>query len=304
MPVWTVWVVAWHGCSCQPDLPSNSSSDSSSTATTAATGDTAPEARCAAPEAEPNGSTAEATGLPLERWACGGLEELADADWWSFAHDEDGWLKLEVDAANGSVANLTLLVTPQFASWSAKRNDDPESEDVTLLFPAPAGDYWLSVQDQLGNGGERFGYDLLVSEAKPPVEWTAIEAEPNDGLVDALPLASGDVAFGVLSSESPLPDFDYYVVLVPAGPHVVRVDMDAFERGSSALADVVVRDQAGVERKTIPHNGNVEATVRDAAGTYLSDGSEVLYLQVVNGDDFLSESPAHWYAMTVTLEAP
>lgn len=302
MPAWTVWLVGWQGCTCRPDLsdPSNPSDTSSST-TSDTTADTGPAPLCAAPEAEPNGSTDEANALPLEVWACGSFGAENDGDYWSFSHVEDGWLKVEVDAANGSVADPMVFLTPAEGGWAVQREDDLGASDLTLVFLAPAGDYSVFVAEQGGAGGDRFGYDLLVSEAKPPVEWTAIETEPNDTALEAIPIAVGAEIYGTLEKEGPLPDFDYYVIAVPAGPHVLGIDVDAFEASSSADVDIVIRNQSLEQVRQIS-GGGTDQTPKDPLGDYLSDGAEVLYIQVVNGDAYQSESPAHWYVLRVSLE--
>jgi hypothetical protein len=294
------------GCSCgrpgpQPPDPSTSGT----TGSTAETADTAAQPPCATPEAEPNDDGATANVLPLERWACGLVDDAGDADWWTFDHDDEGWLQVEVDAADGSFADMTFILEPAAGGWSASRDDDSEAADTTLLFPAPAGGYSLRTREQTASGGERYGYELLVSEAKPPVEWTRTEVEPNGTGPTALPIFSGDAVFGEMFSDSPVPDFDYFVIAVPAGPHTVTVDVDAFDHQSAQDVDVQIRDADLAELKLIKTGGT--GALLDPLGAYSSSGSEFLYFQVLQheADDVPVPrgSPAHWYVLTVTVEA-
>lgn len=293
-------------CSCgRPGPLPTDPSTSGTTGSTGETADTAVPPPCATPEVEPNDDDATANVLPLERWACGAVDDAGDADWWTFVHEDDGWLQVEVDAADGSVADMSFILEPAAGGWSASRDDDSEDVDTTLLFPAPPGGYVLRTREETASGGDRYGYELLVSEAKPPVEWTRAEVEPNDTGPEALPIFTGEAVFGEMFSDSPLPDFDYYVIAVPAGPHTVTVDVDAFDHQSAADVDVQIRDADLAELKLIKTGGT--GALFDPLGTYSSTGSEFLYFQVLQhkegAEPIPKGSPAHWYVLTVTVEA-
>jgi hypothetical protein len=299
MPLFSLWLAAY-GCSCSPALsPSTDESTSASTGSTSETADSAPPALCASPEVEPNDQPDVATPLTLEQWGCGLIAEAFDPDHWVFTLQHDAWLKIEIDAANGSIADLTFLLDPLFDTWAAYRPNNAESVDTTLIFPAPAGDYDLLVTEETLSGGERYGYDVLVSEAKPAAEWSSVEVEPNDAATSANPIASGAAVFGTFQGNGALEDFDYYVLLVPAGKHTVHIDVDAFDVYSSADVQVLIKNEELVTVQTV--SGDPSGEALDPLGTYESAGSEVLYIQVL--DQQGAESPARWYVLNLSLEA-
>jgi len=170
-------------CSCQPQIPDPGDTthhDTSTDTATNHTGDTGPVKPCDVPEVEPNDSIDTPNALPMEKQGCGLIGQAGDPDYWSFTMPHDSWLEVKVNHSNGSIADMSFLLEPSDHAWVALRPNDPESLDSTLIFPASAGDYKLGVSEQTGKGGDRYGYDVLVSEAKPPVEFTRTETEPDD----------------------------------------------------------------------------------------------------------------------------
>ena len=306
------------GCSCRelPPTPPEDTEDPEETAHTAAhTADSAPQGPCPQPEAEPNDGLDEAQPLLLEREACGAFDPAGDRDSFSFLLDDDAWIQVELHAAEGSIADPALLVTPEDGGWAAVRSGDPESLDVTLRFPAPAGSYVATGSEQSLLGGARYGYRLLASESKPPVDWTRSEAEPNDDHASAEPLSSDEAVFGTMSGNDALPDFDWYRLVVPAGKHSVSFALEAFDEGSAADLTVQLWDAAleglpsGCRAACPPGSptcvpcafeGGIPGVELDPFGTYESEGNEVVWLQVLEAGN--REGPAAWYVLTVHVE--
>lgn len=302
------------GCSCRPKIPPPTDppdTDSETTAETGNTADTAPLPVCRWPEIEPNSVTTP-TALALEQQACGAIDAPLDLDVWSFSH-EGTWLQIELDAADNAFTDPTFTLEPVDGSWAASRADDPESVNATLRFLAPAGDYRLTVADQDFNGGERYGYDLLVSEAKPPAEWNHTEVEPNDNFAAAEVVSGGDRIYGTIDNDSAFQDVDFYVLSVPAGKHTLGIDIDAFDGGSSANLTVYLYDAAfeklppGCEDpcneptcEPCAMKGGVAGVELDPIGEYDSPGSEIVYVHVLEASD--QESPANWYVLALDLE--
>lgn len=318
MLTWLCWWLA--GCKGCVQLPPTDD-DTQETQDTAHTA--APESahsailqgECAVLDAEPNDAFADAQPLPLETLACGHLDPVGDRDYYEFELEDAGWLSVELVAGDGSIMNPAVLVTPDGGGWAAGRNDDPESLDVHLRFPAPAGVYQAAISEQTFLGGERYGYELLVSEAKPPVDWTRSEVEPNDSTLLGEVLQSGDVVFGTTDGNGPLPDFDWYQVIVPAGKHTVSFSIVAFDEGSPADLTINLWSEAlealpeGCHEACAPNSpacvecafeGGVAGLELDPFGAYASDGNELLWIQVSEAAG--REGPANWYTLTVTVE--
>lgn len=317
LPLAVGMALVWAGCQCRPSPPPRTDPDTDppqTTAETGNTGDTGPTPPCDIPEIEPNNSVNEPTALVLERRACGIIDAPLDLDVWSFSH-EGSWLEVELDAAENAFTDPTFVLTPVGDVWAASRADDPESVNATLRFLAPAGDYKLAVSDQDFNGGERYGYDLLVSEAKPPVEWNRTEVEGNDIFDQAETVVGGDRIYGTMDNDPPVPDLDFYVITVPAGKHTLKIDIDAYDGGSSANLTVYLYDQAFDKLPTgckdpcpasddtctpCALKGGVVGLELDPFGEYDSPGSEIVYIQVLEATD--QEGPANWYVLSIDLE--
>jgi hypothetical protein len=295
------------GCTCRPTLPPpppEETDEPEETGETGETGDTAPPPPCAVPEIEANDDPASATELPTEQQGCGGFAEGGDFDWWAFAVDDSGWLAVELEAGPGSISDVSLLVLPietdEGNAWAAARANDQGATDAHLLFPAPAGTYTINVSEEQLKSGDRYLYELLVSEAKAPVTWNLDEVEPNDTQGTAQLLLDGDAVLARAGSPT---DFDWYQVAVPAGKHVVTVDVDAYPEGSIGDFVFVLWGPGGTDA---PGCGNACEIRREAPGLidprteYDSSGDETLWIQVLeNSGQF---GPAAWYRLSVLVE--
>lgn len=305
------------GCHCRPDLPDppDHTDETDTPPHSAQTGDTAVAGPCEVPEIEPNETPATAVPLPMELHACGTFEPAGDLDLWRFELDQDSWLLTRLQASDGSIADPTLLLAAVGDTWAAARSNDPESLDVTLVFPAPAGTYQLTASEEMFRGGERYGYDLVVSETKPPVSWTRTETEPNDAQASAQTVADGDVVFGTMSGNGALPDYDWYEIAIPPGKHTLKLDITAYDEGSSANLTLYLFDDQlhylpeGC-RDGCPANdlgcvecaieGGIRGVELDPHGEYVSPGGEVVWIQVL--ENVSREGPANWYVLEIGLE--
>lgn len=316
LPVVVVLAGYGGGCSCQPTIPTPPPPPSEDTSQeSATTGDTGPEKPCYSPEEEPNDSLDAPNALVMEQRGCGLIDPAADFDYWSFTLEDDAWLAVKVAADNGSIADLTFLLSPSDGGWIASRSDNPESLDATLVFPAPAGTYALSVSEQDFNGGARYGYTALVSEAKPPVEFTSVESEPNDDEGAAPAVASGDRIYGTMSGNGANSDLDWYQITIPAGKHTLSIDVDAFDVYSAADLTVYLWDDElnklplGCKESCGPADpgcipcameGGLTGVELDPLGTYESDGAEVVWIEVLEA--LGREGPAMWYVLSIGVE--
>lgn len=291
----------WEGCQCQPSLPpppdGTTDPPDPPTGTTALTADTAPPPPCATPEVEPNNSEVEAVPMVLEQRACGVIGEPFDVDYYSFELDDDGWILVELEGDDGSIADMSLFLGND--DWVVIKNDDVESTDASVVFQAPAGPYFVSANEQFFRGGERYSYRLLVSEAKAPVEWTSTETEPNDSSAASEILGDGDAVFGTMDGNGALEDFDWYRIGIPDGKTDLHIDIDAYDFGSGANLTAIVWSEELETLETI-NGGAVAGTQLDPDGIYSSPGDEIVYVQILEASG--NESPAGWYVLNITLE--
>ncbi len=295
-------VLAGVGCAGSLPAPPDDDDSPETTADTATpTTDTGPAGPCRVVEAEPNNSPDEATPLIVEQRACGRLD--GEPDVYAFTLDDDGWVEFEVAAADGSIADVSMrLSNPEFVVVSDKAYD---TDDVRLAFQAPAGDYTLAVNEEDGNGGERYAYEVLVSEIKAPVSWTTVEVEGNDDFATAQPLGDGDAVFGVMERDV-LPDEDWYRVDVQSGRHDVRFDVNGREEGSGANLTGFLYDE-DLELIQTVRGGPGPAPAPDPDVTYASSGGEVLFFKLeqaqTEGEPLADEGRHRWYVLDVTVEA-
>lgn len=293
--------LVWTGCQCTPTLPPVPPDDGTPpqppTGTTALTADTAAPPPCATPEVEPNNAEAEAVPMVLEQRACGVIDEPFDIDYFSFELDDDGWILVELEGDDGSIADMSLFLGND--DWLIIKNDDVESTDASVIFQAPAGPYFLSANEQGFRGGERYGYRLLVSEAKAPVDWLSTEAEPNDNDDQSMVLGDGDSVYGTMEGNGALEDFDWYRVAIPDGKTDLYIDVDAYDFGSGANLTVIIWSEDLQVLETI-NGGVVAGTQLDPDGVYSSPGDELVYVQVLESGGL--ESPANWYVLNIALE--
>jgi hypothetical protein len=296
-------------CSCrEPELPGddNTDTDPQSTADTATTptADTGPEPLCDAPEVEPNDTINEPTDLPMDRLGCGGFDEEGDFDHWRFSLNDDGWLAVRVEANDGSLANVAVILSGNETDVAASRDQNEEDEDVHLLLPVPADDYIVNVREEAGKAGERYTYEILASVAKEPeffdedgayIDWF-FEAEPNDDPALAPDLRNGDAILGFSDVQF---DVDYYAVAVPPGRHELIFEVQAYAKGSAGDFVLTLFDSElnELKRRAV---GQLDYE-RDPYLHYFADGDELLYIQVRDEDSRGNE--AMWYLLTTSIEA-
>ncbi|NCG18364.1 MAG: hypothetical protein GWP91_05035 [Rhodobacterales bacterium] len=302
-------LAALGGCSCQPGLPPDPNDDTSKEDTSVTTTeDTAPAPPCDAPEVEPNGSADEASSLPLEQIGCGVFEAPGDFDVFVTEVAEEGWLSFSTVATKlGSFADMQIVVSPSNGA-AVDRRDDPNVKDASLLFPAPAGTYIIQLIEQSFQGGDNYHYEVVVSRAKAPVDWSASEIEPNNDLASAYSVGDGDALFGGMSSNT---DSDWYRIDVPAGKHTLTATVDAFNFGSGGNFSLFLFDDAlgslpeGCESAGVPpvnclFTGPLEGFGYDPGLTYESLGDEVLYVKI-SDEEFKFGDPV-WYVIRFSLE--
>lgn len=294
---WTLALLLIAGCrgcdGCGADLPDTSDTDDTEDTDT----DTDTEAaRCEVPEAEPNDAFAQATPIALEEEGCGDISRPFDLDNWTFTTDMPMWLGVYVEAAGvGSFADVAVVLDDGEGGVTEAR-DSQASEDVALVIPVEAGTWNLLVTDQQTLGGEQgYYYDLLVTEDKEPVEWTAEEAESNDDLVDAHVLADEDRVFGTIA---PRFDDDWYRVDVPTGPHTVTVWIEAYAWGSPANLVMELYGDAGALQDTVWDGEN--GWEKDPWASFDSDGDESWTFRLEEQDD--RGGSTYWYVLGVDVK--
>ncbi|MCK6506422.1 hypothetical protein L6R53_24120 [Myxococcota bacterium] len=196
--------------------------------------DTGPAAACDVPEVEPNHPYDNAQALPMEQWACGAFGEEDDgAEIFLFENEEPGWLRIWARAYEiGSLADITLSVTSTESPYAASRLSNPDSTDVMIVFPVDDEvELYATLNEQYGRGGEAYGWNLMASQVKAPLEWTVEEQASNDSAASAQVVVDGDRVFGKMNSTT---DYDWYALELPEGRSDIVVDIEAWKYGSPA----------------------------------------------------------------------
>ena len=288
---------------CIRDSPEPSPETTGDTSV-ASTGDTGPIAACAAPEVEPNDTFQTPSFLPLDQVGCGGFEAEGDFDHWEFVVDQPTWVTVRAYADASSTANVAVLMTSSSGRIAAGRDGDFEAQDVTLLFPAEPDRYTVNVREETTQAGERYTYEVVATIDKSPIffdddghilDWVE-ETEPNDDAFEAIPLRNGDAILG--GSDVPS-DADWYTVTVPPGRHTLTFDVQAYLAGSAGDYRLTLLDENLEIITTNDHEGPI--TARDPRLTYRSEGSELLYLLVL--EEAGLGNPAVWYLLDTRVEA-
>jgi hypothetical protein len=286
------------GCSgCGPDLPTDLPVDSSDSDTD--TGDSAidtePQPPCDVPEVEPNDAFDAGTPLPLELTGCGVFDEGIDLDRWDVDFPNTAWLGLHVDAyAIGSSSDPTLTLTSDDGQV-AQVGGETFGEDIHLVFPSLPDTYRLLLTDQNATGGEDYLYEILATHTKAPVVWNLLEDEPNDSRTEPQDLFDGDDVFGMIESSS---DRDWYRITVPSGPHVVTLDVDAYEYGAAANFRLVMYDES--ETEIGDYFAGENAWDPDPLAERTSTGDEVWYVRIREQNNRAGR--AYWYLLKVSVE--
>lgn len=244
---------------CHPGLPSGdkpstdgTDDDPATTDTDVLPDDTDPAPPCALPEAEPNNDAGSANPLPLEVQACGSFSSAPDADFWSFATTEEGWLAVDLDGYRlGSLAHLSMTLSST-SGLSVGLNYWQDIPEVHFKMPVGADAFTVFVRQQVGagggaGGGEDFFYEIMASSVKPPVSWDVDEvanetAAGAQSLSVGLTPADGVAVFGALSDAQ---DQDWFLIEVPIGRHAVVLDVDAAEFGSAGNFELQRADAGG-----------------------------------------------------------
>lgn len=226
--------------------------------TDVAQADTDPAPPCAQPEVEPNNDAASANTIPLEVQGCGTFTSAPDADFWTFATTEDGWLAVDVDAYRlGSEAHLSMTLSST-SGVNVGVNHWQDLPEVHFKMPVGPDAFTTFIRQTVGDGGgagggDSFFYEFMASSTKAPLSWDVDEA-PNETAAAAQSLSAGLTApfevsvFGTLSDAR---DQDWYAVDVPVGRYSVVFDVDAHEFGSAGDFSLQRVDAVGSVVQTV-----------------------------------------------------
>ena len=291
-------------CKCTPELNNNNNNTNKPTNDSSTLTDSVPAPACVAPEIEPNNSVSEATELPLEQLGCGVIAEQGDIDFFVANVTEEGWISIATAAKSiASNADLQMVVTPPEGS-AAIRADDEGTTDATLLFPGSPGEWEVQLSEQNFNGGDAYWYQVAVSSAKAPVEWTKAEVEPNDDLPYATEVIHGDVVFGDMDENL---DGDWFRIDVPPGKHELEVEVTAYAEGSAGDFVLFLSDAASnllplgcIPQTTCAKRGNpLDPALHDPVFSWSSDGNEQLFVKI-SEENFQWGKPS-WYVISFSL---
>lgn len=283
---------------CRPDVDPDVDTDSDRPAdsdppdTDTDTGEAPP---CDWPESEPQ-SFEDPDETRLEELACGEWGSAADLDFWFVDLPKPMWLTVRVDARSiGSLGDPAVALTAADGTSIARSEYDDGDEDVQLRFPATAGRWSILVSnEQPGGGDEGYHYELLVGQAKEPVDWDDDEVEPNDAWSSAQLLPIGTRVYGDVEDG----DGDWFRVRVPVDKHTLRFAVDAYAYGSPGDFSLELRDAAG-EVVASASAGEL-GWEHDPVITYTSTGDEDLIVGVAEQLDH--EGAPFWYVLEIAEE--
>ena len=111
-----------------------------------------------------------------------------------------------------------------------------------------------------------------------------------------------------------LGDADFFSIVIPAGPHALLFDIEAYDVGSSADLTIYLYDPdmtplplgckancAGDPSCTpCAFRGGISGVELDPFGEYESFGAEIVLIHVKEAGD--KRSPANWYTLSIGLE--
>lgn len=265
--------------------------------------DTSPEPPCDAPEAEPNGSIAEANQLALETRACGIFDNEFDLDFFHFSLVEQSWLNIRVEAFQlGSRADVTMALSSADSDIETAISGWNGTPDIFVKVPSGAASFDAIVRQSLGDGGgagagDDFFYELIVSSSKPPF-LDYLDELDNGSLADAHFLMSAPSEAMILGDVDEPTDQDWYEVVIPSGRHTLTLDVEAHEYGSSGNFALELYDASGTRfrARTVGEIG-WEA---DPWLEHDSLGDETIYVRVL--EEYAHDGPAYWYYLRATLE--
>lgn len=274
------------------------------TADTADTGpiDTGPPAACPQPEVEPNDSRSSPQAVVMEKWICGDIALAADQDVFTTPGPAyDAWVRVQVRAADiGSFANLSLSFYDDDEDYTAYGIFQPESTDPMLIVPVKGGLTWFAaLNDQYGSYGDNNHWQMLISEEKPPIEWTTEEIEDNNGYTTGTPIESGDRVWAVLDTPFGA-DQDWFQITIPDDglSYTVHLRTDAWNYGSPSNMFLELYDPE-LNRKKAKDNGAYSYDL-DAAIDYTVSTPGTWYVRAKSSVDAVG--PLYWYVLDYELE--
>ena len=293
-----------------PDSGDTSGDTAVDTAETGETGetavDTAPPPMCAQVEVEPNDHVTEPFAIGLTQWSCGTFHDPEENDWDYLTFDLERsttaagptWLEIDVDAANrASVADVEMIVYGDdhepFLVEDFDRGTDP-----FVVFPVHEEGTWdLALYDKYAGSGEDHGWYLRVLVGKQPVNWNAVEAEPNDSLSDDLLFVTdGTKVFGDTSDNY---DLDWYAFTPAEGQEFLTVSVLANNFGSPLDARLAIYNSVGTKLEAASQ-GVGDSYDKDPVISVALDPDEAYTLSVrIDADQ--GGGSAFWYVLDVAV---
>jgi len=220
-------LLACNGCiACQPVIPnSNNTNQQNQPSQEPGDEDSAEtgiiELPCPIMDEEPNGDNDNAQLVSMEEWICGYFTDPADInggedfDVFLFGFPEEGWVKVWGRASDiGSMADLILTLDQGTNTAIVAAQYDSTDPKLVVPVDEAGGMYALMQEQNQGYGMDHF-YELLISQVKPPVEWTQSENDDmgeNDSPFGADVVYDGTRIFGRTSTNT---DTDWFRITLP-----------------------------------------------------------------------------------------
>lgn len=268
--------------------------------------------------------------LPLDTWSCGTIDAVNDVEYFTFTTTEPGWMKIDAQAElRGSSANLYSLIS--FLSGEdavTTHGRSYGSDPLTVFFAPTAGDYLVTLAESSGGYGDAYGWWMVVSMSKAPVEFDLVESEPNDdrSLATAFapevqldgegePTDPGVAAVSYYATIGDAGDADWWIVNLPEGADQFVLDVDSFVLGAPTDIQLTLywTDDTGAldffDEEGTDQDGSVEdpwgeydvATIRAQGAADYPERTDFNQIAVRTTNwEGTDGSMFHWYTLTLT----
>jgi hypothetical protein len=269
--------------------------------------------------------------LPMDTWACGTIDAANDVEYFNFTTNQPGWLKVDAQAEmRGSSADLFTLVSFLTGDDAVTTTERPNSADPLTVFYAPeVGDYLVSLAEQSGGYGEAYGWWLVASMTKAPVDFDLTEQEPNDDRAHAMTMAprvqvdddgnavdpgvSTVTYYGTIGDGG---DADWWIVEIPEGADMFLLDVDSFVYGAPTDIQLTLywTDESGALDFFDEEGTDQDGSPQDPWGEY-----DIARIRKTGAEDYPARttfdriavrttnwngsmgSMFHWYTLTLTV---
>ncbi len=269
--------------------------------------------------------------LQLDAWACGTIDAANDVEYFTFTTLQSGWMKVDAQAElRGSSADLFTLVAFLTGDDAVTTTGRSLGSDPLTVFYAPTpGDYFVSLAESDAGYGDAYGWWMVASMTKAPVDFDLTETEPNDGREEAttlvpveeldengVPITPGVSVVKYYGTIGDGGDADWWIVNIPEGADLFLLDVDSFKLGAPTDIQLTLywTDESGALDFFDEEGTDEDGSVEDPWGEY-----DVAKIRAQGAKDYPTRtrfdqiavrttnwegsdgSMFHWYTLSLTM---